>query len=353
MLEPHKLKQYDIIIAGAGPVGAHLAYLLSKKGLSVLVLEKKRAPGKSACSGLISLRLKKLIPLDNSFVEHLIYGATFHSKNTYLTVEKKKPVAYVINRVLFDRHMIMLAEKTGAKIVLGEPFESYSIKENRIVVNEKYRAEMLVGADGAASAVRRLSGLKGKLCLINGIISIFSEPSIYRTVDVFYGKSIAPGFFAWRIPRGKSIEYGLASNKNHIAYFEKFLKQHNRMLGKYYTHPIVFGQTETVGDRVILVGDAALQVKPFSGGGVIYGLMCAKIADKAITNAFKKDDFSKAFFEKNYDGLWKEKLMEPIKNGKLVREMLNSLDDEELDAFFELAAKRKDDIGSFGDMDFL
>ncbi|MBU4246480.1 MAG: FAD-dependent oxidoreductase, partial [Nanoarchaeota archaeon] len=86
MLEPHKLKQYDIIIAGAGPVGAHLAYLLSKKGLSVLVLEKKRAPGKSACSGLISLRLKKLIPLDNSFVEHLIYGATFHSKNTYLTV---------------------------------------------------------------------------------------------------------------------------------------------------------------------------------------------------------------------------------------------------------------------------
>lgn len=353
MLELSRPEQYDVIIAGAGPVGAHLACLLRGRGLSVLVLEKKNIPGKSACSGLISARIKKLVSVDPSFVEHIVYGAAFHSKNASLTVEKKKPAAYVINRALFDRHMISLAEKAGAKILLGTPVESYSVEENRIVVNKTYRAKMLVGADGAGSTVRALSGLKGKRCSVNGIISIFDEPSIDRKVDVFYGKSIAPGFFAWRIPRGKAVEYGLASNKNHIAYFRKFLKRHKRELGKFHSHPIVFGEQETAGERVILAGDAALQVKPFSGGGVIYGLMCAKIAAKAIAGAFKKGDFSKAFFEKNYDRVWKEKLMAAIENGKLVREMLNSLDGEELDAFFELAGKRKDDIAAFGDMDFL
>lgn len=357
MLELSEPEQYDVIIAGAGPVGAHLAQLLRGKGLSVIVLEKKKVTGKAACSGLISARIKTLVTLDSSFVEHIVYGATFHSKNTSLTVEKKKPVAYVINRVLFDRHLISLAEKAGAKILFGEAIEFYSVEENQVVVNKKYCAKMLVGADGAGSTVRRLSGLKGKIYSVNGIISIFDEPSIDRNVDVFYGKSIAPGFFAWRIPRSASVEYGLASNssssKNHIHYFKKFLKQHNHELTKFYSHPIVFGEQDTAGKRVILAGDAALQVKPFSGGGVIYGLMCAKIAAKAISGAFKKDDFSKAFFEKKYDRVWKEKFMGSIENGKLVREMLNSLDDEELDAFFELAGKRKDAIGAFGDMDFL
>jgi len=357
MLELSKPEQYDVIIAGAGPVGAHLACLLSKKGLSVLVLEKKKIPGKTACSGLISTRIKTLVPLDSSFVDHIVYGATFHSKHASLTVEKKKPVAYVVNRVLFDRHMISLAERAGAKIALGEPFESYAAEENHVVVNRKYCAKMLVGADGAGSTVRMLSGLKGKICSVNGIISIFDEHSLDRKVDVFYGKSIAPGFFAWRIPRGTSVEYGLASNsasqKNHIHYFKKFLKQQKRELGKFQSHPIVFGEQDTADERVILAGDAALQVKPFSGGGVIYGLMCAKIAANAIVCAFKKDDFSKAFFEKNYDRVWKRMLLEPIENGKLVRDMMNSLDDEELDAFFELAGKRKDAIAAFGDMDFL
>ncbi len=351
------MESYDVVIAGAGPVGAHLAQILSGKGLSVFVIEKKKQPGKYACSGLISARLKHLVPLNPSFIEHRVYGAAFHSKSASFSVEKKKAAAYVINRPLFDRHLISVAEGAGAKILLGEALESYSIEKNAVVVNQKYCAKLLVGADGAGSTVRRLSGLKGKMHSVNGIISIFSEPSIGRTVDVFYGKSVAPGFFAWRIPRGASVEYGLASNssssKNHIHYFKKFLKQHNRKIAKFHSHPIVFGQQETAGERVILLGDAALQVKPFSGGGVIYGLMCAKIAAKAIERAFKKDDFSKAFFEKNYDAVWKKKFADPIENGKLVREMMNSLDDDELDAFFELAGKRKDAIAAFGDMDFL
>ncbi len=348
-MEPER---FDVIIAGAGPAGTHLAYLLSKKGLSVLVLEKKNVTGKKACSGLISTRLKKLVPLKKSVIEHIVFGAVFHSKKTSFSVEKKKPVAYVINRAAFDRELADIAQKSGAKIHAGEPLEDYFLDGNSIIVNRKYSAKILVGADGAGSTVRRLSGLKGDISFVNGIISIYEEPSKSRTVDVFYGKSIAPGFFAWKIPRGKSTEYGLAAKKNHLRYFRKFLESQGRKLTRFYSHPIVFGEQETAGERLILAGDAALQVKPFSGGGVIYGLMCAKIAAKAITGAFKKNDFSKKFFRRNYDSVWKKKLQRQIMQGRMLRELLNSLDDRELDTFFGFLGERKDTLSAF-DMDFL
>lgn len=347
------MEHYGAIIAGAGPAGAHLAHLLSKKGISVLVLEKKKVPGKTACSGLISTRLKMLIPLKEDLIEHVVYGAAFHSKNASFAVEKNKPVAYVINRRELDRHLISIAQASGAKVVLGEAMEFYSVGCNAVIVNNKYSSKVLVGADGAGSIVRRLSGLKGELYSVNGIISIVNEPSKSRMVEVFYGKSIAPGFFAWKIPRGKRTEYGLASKKNHIKYFKKFMKMQGREALEYVSHPIVFGNQDTAGERIILVGDAALQVKPFSGGGVIYGLMCAKLAAEAIEKSFKKKDFSKKFFEKNYNSVWKKKFMGPIERGKMLRELLNTLDDRELDTFFEFAASRKNTIAALGDMDFL
>ncbi|VVB61689.1 Digeranylgeranylglycerophospholipid reductase [uncultured archaeon] len=347
------MESFDVVISGAGPTGTHLAYLLSKNGLSVLILEKKKVIGKSACSGLISTRLRTLVPLKKSVIEHVVFGATFHSKKASFSVEKSKPVAYVINRAAFDRELAAIAQKAGAQIHTGEPFEEYSLEGNCIIVNKKYSAKVLVGADGAGSTVRRLSGLEGKISFVNGIISIIEEPSGARTVDVFYGKSIAPGFFAWKIPRGKSTEYGLAAKRNHLQYFRKFLGMHGHKMAMFRSHPIVSGEQQTAGERVILLGDAALQVKPFSGGGVIYGLMCAKIAAKAISSAFKKNDFSKKFFQKNYDIVWKKKLQKPLMNGKMLRELLNALDDRELDTFFRFLDERKDALSSFGDMDFL
>ncbi len=347
------MEYYDAVIAGAGPVGAHLAHLLSEKGLSVLVLEKKRVPGKLACSGLISTRLKELIPLKKELIEHVVFGAAFRSKNACFVVEKKKPVAYVINRPELDRYLTSIAKASGAKVVLGTALESYSVMRDAVIVNNKYSAKVLVGADGAGSIVRRLSGLRGDIHIVNGIISIANVPSKSRIVDVFYGKSIASGFFAWKIPRGKRTEYGLASKKNHIKYFKKFMRIHGLEAADFISHPIVFGNQDTAAERLILVGDAALQVKPFSGGGVVYGLMCAKIAAKAVEKAFKRNDFSKDFFEKNYDAVWKKKFMGPIERGKMLRDMLNSLDDSELDTFFEFAASRKDAIAALGDMDFL
>lgn len=387
---------FDVIIAGAGPAGSYLAALLSKKKLRVLVLEKKSIVGKQACSGLISTRLSDFVPITNDFLEHKISGAIFRSKNSSLRLRKKTPAAYVINRPKFDRFLLERAKKEGAEIHLCEAFESYfaesaknagpcSTESGCVVVNNKYRAKVLVGADGAGSLVRRKSGLSGNLVFLNGVIAIFpnSAPELSRfggkqktgscgvkyapvpeiaggfDVEIFYGKNIAPGFFAWKIPRGNSVEYGLASNKGHLSYFRKFLKSQKRALeslgspNAFHAHPIIYGIQQTAGERVMLLGDAAAQVKPFSGGGVIYGFICAQIALCAICEAFEKRDFSARFLAERYDSVWKKKLAPSIELGAMLRKMLDSLDDCELDEFFELAGKSKSDVELFADMDFL
>ena len=64
--------------------------------------------------------------------------------------------------------------------------------------------------------------------------------------------------------------------------------------------------------RIALIGDAAAQVKPFTGGGLIYGFTCAKIASETIIP--KKPETLKT-----YDLFWRKRLAKQIFLGQLIR----------------------------------
>ena len=54
---------YDVVIVGAGPAGCRAAELIANKGYKVLILEQQKQVGKPVqCAGLVSWRLKKLLP---------------------------------------------------------------------------------------------------------------------------------------------------------------------------------------------------------------------------------------------------------------------------------------------------
>ncbi|MCK5594324.1 MAG: NAD(P)/FAD-dependent oxidoreductase [Candidatus Aenigmarchaeota archaeon] len=345
----------DILIVGAGPIGTYLAEKLASKGISVLVIDKKKEIGKHACSGLVSTRLDSFVELEESLIEHKIKGSIFNSKKEKFAIKKDEVQAYVLDRVAFDQFMAKRAEASGAKILTDTPFLDYEIKDKMIYAstpNETIRSKLLIGCDGAGSPVRKKSGLdSGQLTTVNGIIGYTDEKNNSDLVELFYGKDIAPGFFAWKIPRGNRTEYGLASGKDHIEHFNRFISDHK--IDKTYTHPICFGHLEsTVADNVLLLGDAALQVKPFSGGGIIYGLMCADIAVEVIENAFAKNSFDKSVLL-DYDKRWRQRLKDKIDLGLGIRKTLDSLSDKELDTFFLMLLKNKKDIETSGDMDFL
>ena len=349
------MQETDILIVGAGPIGCYLAEKLSSKGISVLVIDKKKKIGKHACSGLVSTRLDDFVDIDKSLIEHSIKGSIFHSKKETFTIKKDDVQAYVLDRIAFDRFMAKQAEASGAKILTDTPFLDYGIKDKFVYTSTGkgiIKSKLIIGCDGAGSIVRRKSDLdSGQITTVNGILGYTDEKNDSDLVELFYGGDIAPGFFAWKIPRGERVEYGLASDKNHIEYFNKFVSGHK--IDKTYAHPICFGHLKsTVADNVMLVGDAALQVKPFSGGGIIYGLVCADIAVEVILDALSKNSFD-AETLRDYDVLWKQKLKDKIHLGLGIRKTLDSLSDSELDTFFSMLSKNRKDIEATGDMDFL
>lgn len=350
------MQSVDVSVIGAGPAGSRLSSILAGEGLNVALIDKMPQVGKRACSGLVSKRVKKFVNLGGGFVEHEVRGAIFHSPNNSFEISKKSVQAYVLDRPQFDRHMFSIARDCGAKAHLGCPVESAKITDGGVACTAgetKISSELVVCADGAGSLMRQALGLSGNVRMVNGIIAYFNEKNYSPLVELFYGKSVAPGFFAWKIPRGARTEYGLAANKNHIDYFRKFLSQQGLALGRFYAHPIIFGEQKSCASRAILLGDAAAQVKPFSGGGIIYGLICAEIAARAIKKAFDRGDFSLEFFEKEYEARWQERILPKIRAGLGLRKTLDSLEDSELDALFSAVSEEKHTLQKFGDMDFL
>ena len=353
---------YDIQIIGAGPAGSSLASRLRSLGLTVLLIDKKKTIGKQACSGLFSKRITKYFDISPDMIENTIKGARFHTQNTIFEIKKEKTEALAIDRPKFDQFVLKKATDSGAHTLLNSHLVSYTHTKDSIKTHimtpkgpQEITSKLIIGADGAASTLRKTLNLKGNLNYVNGILSYYPIKNTSELVELYYSPDTAPGFFAWKIPRGTRTEFGLATDPryNHLAYFKKFLKRFNLKLTNFHAHPICFGNQQTVSDRALLIGDAAAQVKPFSGGGIIYSMICADIAAKAISSAFDKNDFTKQFLKKHYEDKWKQKLMPKIELGLGIRNILNSLNDRELDTFFEMLKDQKKQIESLGDMDFL
>ena len=91
-------------------------------------------------------------------------------------------------------------------------------------------------------------------------------------------------------------------------------------------------------NRALLVGDAAGQVKPWSGGGVVYGLTCAGIASETIREAFMKNDLGEGSLEA-YERLWKRRIGKNITLGMAGRKLLKTMNNGMLDMLFRIAGK--------------
>ena len=123
-------------------------------------------------------------------------------------------------------------------------------------------------------------------------------------VEVYLGRNVAPNFFAWIIPRKDgTAKIGLATSKGDPRmYLQKFMKKHpiaskklqNNTVTHLSLHPIPLNGpiSKTYFHGFLAVGDAASQVKPTTGGGVIFGLTCAKIAGEVACEAVMNNNFS-------------------------------------------------------------
>jgi len=365
------LKSRQVIVVGAGPSGLLSAREASKRGAEVLVLEEHPEVGIPChCAGLLSLNgLERLkIPTDYSYVQNMVRGAIFYSPSGLsLKVERDRPVACVVDRSLFDKFLASQAEMAGAEIRLNSKVYDISMDDLGVHVSSKpdrFMAEILIDAEGISSRLVRAAGLEplNSACLLPALQFDLGGVSVNpEYVEVHLGRQVAPGFFAWLIPLSRdSVRVGLGcKGANPRLLLNRFIQR--RFKDEEYEVLAVRSGTivtsgpikRTFADRLLIVGDAAGQVKPTTGGGVILGGICGMTAGNVAAEAVRLGRFNSDFLA-SYERNWRGMLGREFRYMLWARRMLNALSDRMIDKLFEFI--KKEDlcrvISDLGDMDF-
>ena len=368
----------DIVVVGGGPSGSYTAYTAAKLGAEVMVCEEHSTVGvPNHCAGHLSISsLKQLgIWVPHNAVENEIKGAVFISPlGKGFVLRCHTPVTYVVNRERFDKHLFDLAVKAGVEYrfksrVKSLLLDSSTVKGVALNENEKVETKAVVDAEGCSSAILKQTGLEGLSASVT-VRGIQAEVEGLEGVDeemveVYLGREVAPDFFAWIIPRKDgTAKIGLAtSTGNPYQYLRNFIEKHpvaSKKLQKSQVtdmsvHPIPLAGPipKTYSNGFLAVGDAASQVKPTTGGGVIFGLTCARVAGEVAYEAVKNNNFSEAFLSR-YQRRWRRLVGFDLSAMLQMRKMLNSLSDKRTDNIISLCNKLGIDetLEKFGDLDF-
>ncbi|MFC7027348.1 geranylgeranyl reductase family protein [Halomicroarcula sp. GCM10025710] len=316
---------HDVVVVGAGPAGSRYARRAAERGLDVLVFEQGTVGEPLACSGHVSTDIWAYTgeSARDELFQNEISGARFHTGGPGSADHpfyKDEVISNVIDRVGLDRHLADLAREAGADVREDHTVVGVSEERDGVTVTvrgpdgvETHQAKLVAGCDGPKSRVRRELDLPEPDELLHGVLGFTDEVDHGDFVDVHL---TVPKFFAWRIPRGEAgVEYGLAVPPGDDARgrFEEFCAGYGVEPDHRCSGLIPIGPSRRVtGHRSFLVGDAAAQTKPFTGGGILYGMTAADHAAREIA----PDDPGTLG---DYERAWRADLRSEIRLGHAVR----------------------------------
>ncbi len=254
------MKEQKVAIVGAGICGLYLAKKLSKKH-QVTIFEKKKKIGKYACSGLFSEKILSFIPESRKLIKNRISSALLHFSKKEIKLNFPKDFL-VIDHFKLDQLVVKLIDKDQVKILLNREIEAIPSGFDRVI-----------GCDGANSIVRKKVGLQPTKCRI-GIQGFLKKKDSSGFVEVWPTEN----GFIWKIPRGNEIEYGIIEEVEKAQkLLNNFLKEKDIQLKETRSALIPEGFQVPSSKKITLCGDALGLTKPWSGGGVIWGLTAADI----------------------------------------------------------------------------
>jgi flavin-dependent dehydrogenase len=306
---------HDIIIVGAGVTGCYLAKHL-QEDYDCLVLEKDRKI-KLKDSGIVSRRFLDFYP--KKFIAKEINEFEFVAPSgATITLSADKAFAFILKRKQFTEQARSRIKKSYGKV------EGVLIQEDHVEIETDktiHQAKLVIGCDGANSVVRMGAGIRAPK-MVTGIM--VKSSSRQSSIRVHVNKYFSPDFYAWELPS----EHGLITAirpKEYLDYMEKKLG----LYGDRTAYPIPFGLTRSYAHRCLLVGDAASQTKPLTGGGIILGLTAA---NHAIETA-------KAFLGdygllSNYERLWEADFGAELRKQMWLRQKYRNLTNKQIDSLF-------------------
>jgi len=342
---------YDAIKVGAGPAGSYIAYELASLGYDVAVFEEKSASGLNVCcTGIISTECFQSLDLDTDVILTKLNSARFFSPSgRCLRLQTEKVQAYVVNRLLLDKAVASKAQSQGAQYFFSSQVIDIIPRKDSIQAEalcsgakEIFSARAVVLANGFRPKLPQKLGLgRIKNFLVGAQVEI--EAKNVNEFEIYFGQEIAPGAFAWLVPTSANRAYvGLLATSQAKLYLQRLL---NNLFsqGKIASPEVEIRQkavpvgtlARSYRDRILVIGDAAGQVKPTTGGGIYFGHLGARIAAGVLDEALSSDNLTAGQLL-SYQKQWKVKMGKELSRGRWTRWAYTKLSDRQIEGIFNI-----------------
>ena len=316
-------RPYDAIVIGARVAGAATAMLLARRGLRVLLLDKRR-PGSDTLSTHALMRGGVLQLHRWGLLDHVIAAGTppisrttIHYGDTVDTIPIKPkggvPCLFAPRRTVLDTILVEAAEEAGVDVRFGVSVDGLLQDETGRVRGVKGRtrggerftvaAPITIGADGRHSVVARAAGATVERQGTGSSATLYSYWSGMEVdgYEWFY----RPGVSAGLIPtNGHQVCAWVGTAAEHLppemmrapqAVFDRLFAEaapeavdrlsSARRHGKLFVFPGEAGyQRRPWGDGWALVGDASHFKDPLSTHGITDALRDAEFLCQAVVD---------------------------------------------------------------------
>lgn len=291
------MRDFDVIVVGAGPAGCAAAYDIAAAGLRVLLLDRKAFPRLKPCAGALTIKAVKRLRYSIAPVMKWVArdlevtlngrGRSFHGDH---------PIAVMTVRQELDAFCLEQTLRKGALFERIEDVTGITESQDGVMLTtsdgEHLQCGHLIGADGVNSRVRRLLGY-GPVAKAVALEGEVASPRGGAPPPMRFDFGHVPGGYGWVFPKGGHLNVGLytqgadrqVTKKDLVAYAGRALgaERVERMIG----YPVgIGGETYHAGtQRIFLAGDAAGMSERLLGEGIHNALKTGQLAAHAIIAA--------------------------------------------------------------------
>ncbi|MCS7130341.1 MAG: geranylgeranyl reductase family protein [Archaeoglobaceae archaeon] len=345
----------DVVVAGIGIAGAFALRKLSKE-LEVVGIDKREKLGFPVkCGEIIPTRkeMESLIPnlYDPSLFDIPKRFESNRTKRVYFHTGKKEYwIDFEFHVVRRDEMIQRIALESGHRLELGTVIRGF--KDGKLITDKgDYEPKVLISSDGANSRIAKDLGLwsyeisSAKQYLMKNV------ECDEKTVYMFLGKEIAPGAYAWIIPKGngyanvgvgfrkefsnESVHRVLERFVKECPYSSQYLKRAEIVSKVGAVVPIDRPFGKAVHGNVIFAGDSASMIISHTGGGIPISMIAGDLAGEVVNKFFEGGSLEE------YDLLWKKYLLRPLTTSYRIKKAWDLLaKSERISGLINIASKK-------------